>query len=141
MIIDIANLSHENFRKMYRKVNKGTRIKATRDKIWIKQHGTNHADLAKLNYFELPNDWQNERCSGAKVALVTLLKWIKAGKPLDERFIEYASNIIHEDWLVRNFSRAKNEHRLSYKQLSENAKEKDRIFARAAAEIFRRNKQ
>jgi len=139
MIISIANLSHEKFLEIYRGVNNGTRVKTTMDRDWITKHGTDQADLAKLNYSELPKDWQHERWSGAKIALDTLLQWIGFKKPLDDKFIEYASDIIHNEWLDRNLHRAKEEHKLSYNQLSEEAKEKDRIFARSAVEIFENN--
>lgn len=140
-IENTAELSHKSFQKLYHKDNKGTRIKLTKDKKWIANYGTERADLAKLDYSELPNDWKNERRSGAKIAIDVFLKWTDAGKLVDDKFIEYAADIVHEDWLSRNFNRAKNKHRLSYNQLSEDAKEKDRIFVRATIEIISRNKQ
>lgn len=102
MITSIANLSHKKFRDIYRKLNNGSRINITKDSLWIKKRGTNKADLAKLSYIELPNDWQFERWSGAKVALDVLLKTVKDGGSLDELFVEYASDIIHKEWLKRN---------------------------------------
>jgi hypothetical protein len=140
MIVAIANRTHEKFLEIYNRVNNGTRVKTTTDEDWTRQHGTDQADLAKLTYFELPKDWQFERWSGAKMAFDTLLQWVQAGKPLDDAFIEYASDFIHNEWLERNQSRAQEEHKLSYNQLSEEAKEKDRLFARSAVEIFENNK-
>jgi len=136
MIEKIANLTHEKFRKIYQEVNNGTRVKITKDEAWIKQYSTDQADLAKLNYFGLPSDWQKERWFGAKMALDVLLETVKSGKLLNEEFIERASDMVHQEWLDRNFNRAENEHKLSYKELSEEAKEKDRIFVRSAIEIF-----
>ena len=136
MIEAIASLSHERFRDIYRKVNKGTRIKKTKDQKWIKQHKTNQADLAKLNYFELPEDWRMERWLGAKEALDILLERVRIGKSLDGKFVEYASKIIHKEWLERNIDRAKDEHKVSYEELSNEAKEKDRIFIRVAIELY-----
>jgi len=75
--------------------------------------------------------------SGAKVALDTLLERVRSGKSLDENFIEYASDIIHKEWLDRNLHRAENEHKLSYDRLSEEAKEKDRVFIQSAIEIYK----
>lgn len=141
MIIAIANLTHEKFFDIYQKTNNGTRIKITVDKAWIKKHGTDQADLAKLKYSELPSDWQKERWFGSKTALDSLIKTIRADKPLDEKFVEYASDMIHKDWLERNFKKAEDEHKLSYENLSEEAKEKDRIFIRAAIEIYQKNKR
>ena len=140
MIIAVANLTHESFFDIYRKANNGSRVKTTIDKDWIEKHGTDQADLARLEYYELPTDWQKERWSGAKIALDTLLKIVKLGKPLDGEFVEYASDIIHEEWLPRNMDRAKDYHKLPYAELSDFQKEKDRIFARAAIDIYQKNK-
>jgi len=139
MIIAIGNLSHKKFLEIYRIKNNGTRIKTTTDTDWIKKHGTDQVDLAKLNYSELPSDWQKERWYGAKIALDALYLWNNSRKPLNDEFIEHASNLIHDDWLKRNFERAKAEHKLSYSKLSEEAKDKDRIFAKAAVEIYQKN--
>ena len=136
ILADIAFLVHEKFRKIYQEKNNGTRVKTTIDKAWIKKHGTDQADLAKLNYLDLPNDWQKSRWLGSKTAFDALLEKNKAGEPLDEKFIEYTSNIVHEEWLKRNRDIAEDEHKLSYKQLSEDTKEKDRIFVRSAIEIY-----
>ena len=138
MIIAVANLTHESFFDIYRKANNGSRVKTTIDKSWIEKHGTDQADLAKLKYSELPSDWQKERWFGAKIALDTLLETVKLWKPLDDEFIEYASDIIHEEWLPRNAERAKEYHKL-YAELSDFQKEKDRIFARAAINIYQKN--
>jgi hypothetical protein len=139
-IEEIANLTHEKFRKIYRDVNNGTRVKTTIDEVWIKKYGNNQADLAKLDYFELPNDWQKGRWFGAKVALDAVLDVVKNSKSLDKKFIEYVSNLVHEEWLNRNHNIAKNEHKLSYKQLSAELKEKDRIFVYSAIEIYNNRK-
>ena len=141
MVVVIANLSHQKFLEIYGKVNNGTRIKITKDKMWIKKYGTDQADIAKLNYFELPDEWKNSRWLGAKMALDVLLKEIKLGNLLDEKFVEHASNAVHEEWLGRNSGNAKDEHKLSYEQLSEKAKEKDRLFVRAAIEIYEKEKK
>jgi hypothetical protein len=96
--------------------------------------------LAKFDYFELPSDWQKSRWLGAKTALDALLETIKAGKPLDNKFIEYASGVVHEEWLTRNREKAgeEDQYKNSYEQLSEDGKEKDRIFVRAALEIYQK---
>jgi hypothetical protein len=136
MIIDVADLVHKYFLEIYKKENNGTRIKITKDKAWIGKHNTNKADLAKLSYFDLPDDWQHDRRSGSKVALDAVIKWAKSGKPADKKFIENVSEKIHKDWLKRNSDRAEEEHKLPYEKLSEKAKEKDRIFIRAAIKTY-----
>jgi hypothetical protein len=139
MIADIASLSHEKFREIYREKNNGKRVKVTTDEMWIEKNDTNQADLAKLDYFELPKDWKESRWLGAKAAFNALLETINADKPLDDKFIEYASNVVHEEWLWRNRAIAEDEHKLSYELLSEDVKEKDRIFVRSAIEIYSKN--
>jgi len=136
MIASIAILVHEKFRELYLEKNNGTRIKITKDKEWIKKYDTNQADLAKLDYLDLPEDWKKSRWLGSKVALDALLGAVKAGKPLDEKFIERAASIVHEEWLNRNRDIAEDQHKHPYGQLSEDVKEKDRIFVRAAIEIY-----
>lgn len=135
MIEDIADLSHKKFRKIYREVNSGSRIKITADEVWIAQRGTNQADLAKLDSSELPSDWKKERWYGAKTALDAVLEGLKSNASFDEKFVEYAADLVHKDWLERNLDRAKDEHKLSYEYLSEEDKEKDRIFVYSAIEI------
>jgi hypothetical protein len=136
MITDTAIFSHDKFQKLYRELNNGTRVKITKDENWIKKHGTNQADLAKFDYLDVPSDWQKSRWLGAKAAVDVLLGAVKKGKPLDEKFIEYASDVVHEEWLNRNRDRAEDQHKFSYEQLPEEVKEKDRIFVRAAIEIY-----
>ena len=140
IIAEIAFLAHEKFRKLYQEKNSGTRIKITTDDKWIKKHETNKADLAKLAYSDLPKDWQKSRWLGAKAAFDALLETKRANNPLDENFIEYASDIVHEEWLKHNRDIAEDEHNLSYENLSEDAKEKDRIFVRSAIEVYKSRK-
>jgi len=139
MITDIAILVHEKFREIYREKNNGTRVKTTTDKEWIKKYGTDQADIAKLRYPEVSKDWKKSRWLGSKAAVDALSEAKKANKSLDEKFIEYASDIVHNEWLSRNRN-VEEEYKLPYKDLSEDAKEKDRIFVRAALEIYQSEK-
>lgn len=143
MIIAIANLTHEKFFDIYQKKDNGSRIKTTTDEAWIEKNGTDQVDVAKLDYSDLPQDWQKSRWLGAKAALDALLETIKAGKPLDDKFIECASDIVHEEWLTRNSDKITEEgqYKLSYDQLSEDGKEKDRVFVRAAIEVYQKSRK
>lgn len=136
MIDRIAELSHRKFLEIYLRDNNGTRIKITTDEDWIKLHNTDQADLAKLKYCDVPSDWQKERWLGAKTALDILLAELDNGKMIDNNLIELMSAKIHDDWLTRNKEKAESEHRVSYDKLSEKAKEKDRVFALSAIEIY-----
>jgi hypothetical protein len=132
----VADLTHKKFQSIYKNKNGGSRVKTTKDQDWIDRHDSDQADLAKLSFIELPNDWKFERWSGAKVAWGTVQEAVKSNKPLDRAFIEYASDLVHKDWLTRNVKNAQVEHTLAYRSLSEEAKEKDRIFVTSALEIY-----
>ncbi|NTU98514.1 NUDIX domain-containing protein [Candidatus Falkowbacteria bacterium] len=133
---NVADLAHEKFREIYSRDNNGSRMKTTKDEAWIKKHGTDQSDLAKLRYYDVPTDWQKERWYGAKEAVDALLAAVAAGKPLDKDFVEQASEIVHKEWLKRNCDRAREECKLAYADLSEQMKEKDRIFVDAAIEEY-----
>lgn len=111
-------------------------IKQTADQQWIRQHGTNQVDLAKVSYDELPKDWKFERDEGAKIALDLARQALQAREPLDENFIERTSEILHSKWLERNAHRAGEVQMRAYVDMPESEKEKDRCFARAAVEVL-----
>ncbi len=136
IVRNIANRVQWRFVDIYQRDNGGTRIKPTTDPEWIRKHGTDQADLAKLSYDELPDDWKYERRSGAGIAALAVTQAIMKGVPFDDTFVEYAADIVHEEWLHRNLERSKPEHRLPYSELTEEAKEKDRIFIKAAIETL-----
>ena len=78
------------------------RIKKTKDKEWIKEHGTDEVDIANTPYAELPKDWQSENKAAAEVAISEVLTAVENGRELDDAFIEEASSLIHDKWLERN---------------------------------------
>src|SRR5581483_8277278 len=107
MIAATARRAQEDFRKSYRDPEGAAhRIKITKDESWIRQHGTDHVDMAILDYRELPSDWQFERKVAAQISLDAVLGAVEEGKPLDENFIETTAEVLHDQWLERNQARA-----------------------------------
>lgn len=61
---------------------------------------------------------------------------VDKNESVDAALIEKASDLIHKDWLDRNASIAQPEHSTSYAQLSEDAKDKDRLFMLSAVGVY-----
>ncbi|MEI6266975.1 MAG: hypothetical protein WCP14_03750 [bacterium] len=147
-IDEMASDLHEEWRAP-RKQEDGTyepRMKETRDQAWIERTGaetrlddrgrvTSEVDIANTEYKDLPSEWQAENKVSAEVSLDLVNIAIEAGKPLDEGLIEDVSAVVHEKWLERNGEWAPEEQKKPYSELSEEEKEKDRIFIRKAITI------
>ncbi len=78
--------------------------------------------------FETDNPVEVEK--SLHVSAVMVLSAKNAGLPLDCAFIERAASAVHDAWLSRNRAHASEEERKPYKELSEEDKEKERIFVR-----------
>lgn len=85
--------------------------------------------------FETDNPVEVEK--SLHVALVMVLSAKSAGLPLDEAFIERAASAVHDAWLARNRVHASEAEKKPYRDLSEEDKEKDRIYVRRLIEIAR----
>ncbi len=135
MILVVATAAHQLWRDQYRAANGNTpRIKTTKDEVYISTHGTNYVDIAALNYYELPSDWQGENKLGAEVAVDSVLEAVQSGRELDETFVEKAAALAHTKWVERNESWCAKELKKPYSELPEDEKEKDRFFVRKAIE-------
>ncbi len=77
-----------------------------------------------------------EELSSARVALCEVMRSSEKSKKPKEAFVERIAEVVHDAWLLRNRSRADPEERLPYVELSEETKEKDRVYARAALDVF-----
>lgn len=137
LIDQIADLTHKKFQNIYYQKNNGSRIKTTTDPLWIKLHDTNQADIAKIDYANLPADIKNSRYQGAKVAYQVVKNAIDKHLSFDNAFIENSSHLVHQEWLDRCALTANPEHNLSYQNLSEEDKDKDRVFVYAAIKILK----
>lgn len=58
------------------------------------------------------------------------------GVPLDDVLTERVASAVHDAWLARNHAHASETERLSYGELPEEEKEKDRRFVRAILRII-----
>jgi hypothetical protein len=138
IIDEIANLTHEEFKKMYLRDNNGSRIKATTDDKWINENSIDEIDLAKIDYVNLPNDWKNRRRNAAKTAFYFLLEGVANNTYLDDEFVEKGAHLVYDDWLARNKHITPESHETPYSSLSEKDKEKNRIFVKTAIKIYKK---
>jgi len=125
-----------------RKKEDGTfepRVKATKDNEWINSHGTNQVDIANTSFENLPNDWQVENRASAEVAVSLIYKAKINKKAIDSAFVEEASSVVHDKWLERNSSWAPAEQKVSYSELPEAEKEKDRAIIRKGVDVVKQD--
>ncbi|WP_326819617.1 hypothetical protein [Streptosporangium sp. NBC_01756] len=134
----IAGRFHDKWRAP-RKLSDNTydpRVKPTTDAAWIKKHGTDQVDIANTRYRSLPADWKHENRESARIGVQLIDEARASGVNVrGERFMEKASSVVHDRWLVRNGSWASEEQRLPYELLSHAEKEKDRDVIRTVLGI------
>lgn len=129
----VAAQAHDKWREE-RKRDDGSyepREKDTTDKKWAKEKGAEKVDIANTDYKDLPEDWQAENKQGAESA-------VRAVKEHGGD-VEAASEAVHDDWVNRHKDEewAKEAGLLEpYDKLTEEEKEKDREFVRAALEAL-----
>lgn len=102
-------------------------------------------DIANTSFESLDSHWQYENKAAADVAMGEVFKAAESSIPLDEAFIENASEVIHKKWLERNswvFDPNYGNPDLAkpYAELSEEEKEKDRAQVKKGIEIFNSKK-
>ncbi|MGP3934079.1 hypothetical protein [Nonomuraea sp. KM88] len=129
----VADRFHDAWRAP-RRLPDGTydpRVKTTTDAAWIKKHDTDQVDIANTRYRDLPADWKRENQESARVGVQLVDEARVSGVDVrGERFMEEASSVVHDKWLVRNRDWAPEEQRRPYELLSEAEKEKDRDVIR-----------
>ena len=94
-------------------------------------------DIANMDYKDLPEKFKFENKVSAEVAVDQIEKRIKSGKAVNAKFIDEASDIIHQEWLKRNGSWASEEQKKPFSQLSKIEADKDRIIAQRAIDTFK----
>lgn len=82
----------------------------------------------------MPSDWQAENRASAEVAITGVEVALRAGRQIDDAFIEEASSALHDKWLERNGRYAPPEQNKPYSELTKEEKEKDRVIIRKAIE-------
>lgn len=143
LVTKVASKLHEAWRESRRITGTDTfepRIKPAKDVEWTaKNGGQTELDIANTPYENLPKPWQAENKAAAESAVSEIKKAQEQNLPLDESFVETASNAQHVAWLERNGSWAEEGQKLPYPELSETEKEKDRVVVRTALEAYKNN--
>lgn len=142
IIQEVASTFHEEWRKnrlqddwTYKPM-----IEKSEDEKRTKEHWTDTVDIANTAFEDLPDNWQYENIQAAQVA-VDLVYEKDLGKITAET-IEELSDIVHEKRLERNWITWSFENqRVSYKELSEEEKSKDRIQIEIAIKILKQSLQ
>lgn len=144
IVAKVASKLHDAWREPRRIEGTNTfepRIKPAKDEAWIASHnGQTEVDIANTSYEDLPEPWKAENRAAAQSAVNEIKKAEASGIPLDESFIETASDAQHVEWLERNGSWAEEQQKLPYSELPESEKEKDRIVIRTALDVYKESK-
>lgn len=115
-----ASWAHEEWRKGWEKQQGGPRIKKNSD-------GT-EGDI-NVPFDELHPDWQKENLAAGEAALQAVQEF-----PDDE---DAAADIVHQQWMRRNPKQDWNAaQHVSYEELPEPEKEKDRVHIRVMKQIL-----
>lgn len=137
-----ASAGHALWQKDYKAANGDKpRIKKTKDADYIKKNGTDEVDIAKTDFKDLPKDIAKENTDSGKAARYAIadlingykydgMKKKKVSYKDEDDLIEKASSDVHDAWMKRNGSWAPPEQMKPYKDLTDDEKEKDRLFVR-----------
>ena len=142
IIQKVASTFHEEWRKnrlqddwTYKPM-----IEKSEDETRNKKHWTDTVDIANTDFIDLPDNWKYENIEAAKVAVD--LVYERDLKEITTETIEKLSGIVHEKRLERNWITWSFENqRVSYKELSEKEKSKDRIQIEIAIKILKQSLQ
>ena len=107
------------------------RIKKTEDEKWIEENETDEVDIANTEYKDLPKDWKDEYRISSQIAVWRICEAIKNDIEIDNDFINKVSDELHSAWIDRN-PEAEEELKVPYDELSEEDKDKDRLFVEKA---------
>jgi hypothetical protein len=135
----LAALIHETWRGRRSGGSMGgrePRWEETKDADWtLAHHGETKVDLANTDFDALPGDWQKENRESAAFALDEVARAVKDGVVLDDAFIESAGARLHQRWASGTAGDILPGQAVSFGDLSEEEKEKDRAIIRKAIEI------
>jgi len=139
IIQKVASTFHEEWRKnrLQEDWTYKPMIEKSKDKTWTKIHWTDTVDIANTDFEDLPDNWKYENNEAAKVAVDLVYEKILNLEKITTETIEEMSNIVHEKRLERNWIAWSFENqRVSYEDLSEEEKEKDRLQIKTAIEVI-----
>lgn len=105
------------------------------ENIRFNSDGKIEIDIANTSYSELSHAWKAENKASAEAAIGVVTQAFIENRPLDEAFIEAASSYVHEKWLERNGAWDPPEQNKPYEELTEDEKEKDRLYVRKAIKL------
>jgi len=139
IIQEVASTFHEKWRK--NRLQSDWRyipmIEKSNDEKRNEEHWTDTVDIANTDFEDLPNNWKHENIEAAKVAVDLVYEKILNLEKITIETIEEMSNIVHEKRLERNWIAWSFENqRVSYEDLSEEEKEKDRLQIKTAIEVI-----
>ena len=142
IIQEVASTFHEEWRKN-RLQKDGTylpMVEKSEDEVWTRKHWTDTVDIANTDFEDLPDNWKHENIEAAKIAVN--LVYEKDLEKISAETIEELSKIVHEKRLERNWIAWSFENqRVSYKELSEEEKAKDRLQIEIAIKILKQSLQ
>ena len=139
IIQKVASTFHEEWRKnrLQEDWTYKPMIEKSEDEKRTEQHWTDTVDIANTDFEDLPNNWKYENIEAANVAVNLVYEKILNLEKISIETIEEMSNIVHEKRLERNWIAWSFENqRVSYEDLSEEEKEKDRLQIKTAIEVI-----
>lgn len=139
IIQKVASTFHEEWRKnrLQSDWTYKPMIEKSEDEKRTEKHWTDTVDIANTAFEDLPDNWKYENIEAAKVAVDLVYEKILNLEKITTETIEEMSNIVHEKRLERNWIAWSFENqRVSYEDLSEEEKEKDRLQIKTAIEVI-----
>lgn len=139
IIQKVASTFHEEWRKnrLQSDWTYKPMIEKSEDEKRTEKHWTDTVDIANTAFEDLPNNWQYENIQAAQVAVDLVYEKILNLEKISIETIEGMSNIVHEKRLERNWIAGSFENqRVSYEDLSEEEKAKDRAQILTAIKII-----
>lgn len=116
-----------------------SRIEKVLDENWIQQHNwKTEVDIVNTEFEDLPSNRKYENLEAAKVAISLVSEKVLHWEEINSESLEEMAEIVHNKWLERNWMEWSFDfQRVSYDQLSEEEKAKDRNQLLQAIEIVK----
>lgn len=116
-----------------------SRIEKVLDENWIQQHNwKTEVDIVNTEFEDLPSNRKYENLEAAKVAISLVSEKVLHWEEINSESLEEMAEIVHNKWLERNWMEWSFDfQRVSYNQLSEEEKAKDRNQLLQAIEIVK----
>jgi len=134
----LASEFHEDWRKTRLDTdgNYESRIKSTKDEVWIADHGTDQVDIANSTYLDLPSDWQAENKAAAGVVVDVMHEYSGNVDLSDKKTRTTVGDRVHTAWLSRNEWAKDGELDVPFDELSQVEQDKDIDQVVVAQRVF-----